>query len=136
MNHGIKISLPGFNVLKAKDNQLLFTSKYPALKIHSEGAGSYNFTNNEGRVTVTTHNLGYRPFFVVWVDEGSGYNLCTVTGSVGDFFTAYMATSTTTTLELVAIATYTGGFFGDPTPPPNKNVSYRWKIFYDPVKNE
>ena len=115
------------------DDEMLFNSSYPALKVHSSGTGNTTFTNNEGQITLTTHSLGYKPFFAVWVDEGGGFKLCTYSSSVGDFFTAYMGTATTTTLELVAIATYTGGFWGDPTLPPDIDVDYKWIIFYDPI---
>ena len=139
-NWGFKIAETGNDVKTCTEDKLIFTSKYPALKLHSSGSGSKTFTNNEGFETLTTHNLGYRPFFAVWVDEGdgNGFQLCTFTGSAasGNYFVGYMGTSTTTTLELVAITTYVGGFWGDPTAPANKTVDYAWAIFYDPIEDE
>lgn len=135
-DYGVKISKEGFNVLTAKDNELLFNSFYPSLKIFDGGTGSHTFNNHEGYKRLTTHNLGYKPFYAVWIDEGNGYNLVSYGKQGANFFTGFFATATTTTLELVAIATYNGGFWGDPTPPPNKTVDYTWIIFYDPIEDE
>lgn len=130
---GIKVSSSGKSVLIAEDNELAFTSKYPSLKIHSEGRGTYTFTNNQGNKLLTTHNLGYRPFFGVWVDYGGSYTLTSCSTSVGDYRIMYTGTATSTQLYLTAIRAYIGGIWGDPTLPPNKEVDYSWIIFYDPI---
>lgn len=135
-NYGVKMSKEGFDVLTAKDNELIFNSKYPALKVHSEGSGTYTFTNNQGNALLTEHNLGYKPFFAVWVDIGGGYLLSSFYTSVGDYRIMYMGTATETQLYLTAVRAYTGGFFGDSTLPPSKEVGYSWVIFYDPIKDE
>ena len=133
---GIKISREGKPVETARDNELIFNSDYPSLKIQSQGSGTHTFTNHEGNKRLSTHNLGYRPFYAIWVDEGSGYKLVSYGQQTGDFYVGFLGTATTTTLELVAYATYNGGMFGDPTLPANKTVDYSWVIFYDPVKDE
>lgn len=135
-NIGIKISQPGFDVKTAADNELVIKSSYPALKIHSVGSGTESITYADGGeyITLATHNLGYRPFFAVWADRGDGYQLCTFSGASGDYTIMYMGTSTTTTLLFGAKATYTGGFFGDPTTPDDESIDYAWVIFYDPIE--
>ena len=138
-NIGIKISQPGFDVKTAADNELEVKSSYPALKIHSTGSGSTTFTSNEGSITLTTHGFIYKPFFLIWVDIGSGYQLVSFSTTVGDYNVTYLGTSNADdddhngTLELAAIIAYTGGFFGDETLPPNKTIDYAWVIFYDPI---
>lgn len=132
----VKISKPGKDVEKAGDEDLQFNSEYPSLKIFSQGTGSHTFSNHEGYKSLTAHNLGYKPFYAIWVDEGDGYQLVSYGKQSGDFYIGFLGTATTTTLELVAYATYNGGFFGDPTPPSDETVDYAWVIFYDPIKDE
>lgn len=133
-DYGIKISKEGENVLTAGDKDLIFNSTYPALKIHSEGSGSCTFTNNQGNQLLTTHDLGYKPFFAVWADIGGGFLLTSFGDVVGDYSIRYTGSATTTQLYLMSIRAYTGGFFGDPTLPPDKDVDYSWIIFYDPIQ--
>jgi len=135
-NYGLKIAEVGYDVKTCTENHLIYSSKYPQLKIQDSGSGSHTFTNNQGYFTLVTYDLGYKPFFAVWIDEGSGYKLVTYGQQVGDFYIGYIATAKTTTLELIAITTYNGGMFGDNTLPENKTVDYAWVIFYDPIKDE
>ena len=134
---GLKISKEGSDVKDCDDNELVYSSMYPQLKIHSSGSGSHTFTNNDGRKELTTHDLGYKPFFAIWVDTGDGFELCGFNvANIGDYAVGYLGTAKTDVLLLVAYATYVGGAWGDTTPPPNKTVDYAWIIFYDPVKDE
>jgi hypothetical protein len=133
---GFKIAETGFDVKTCGDQNLVYSSAYPQLKKQSSGSGSHTFTNNQGTLEIAEHNLGYRPFFAVWVDTGSGYELATFGGQSGDFYVGYMPTATTEKLFLVAVTTYNGGFWGDPTPLPDKTIDYSWVIFYDPIEDE
>lgn len=132
-DYGIKMSRENFNVLTAGDNELIFNSKYPALKIYSEGSGTYTFTNNQGNKLLKQHNLGYNPFYAIWVDIGSGYVLTSFNTNVGDYRIMYTGTASENDLYLSCIRAYIGGIWGDTTLPPNKTVDYSWVIFYDPT---
>lgn len=133
---GLKIAQTGYDVKTCPDNKLVYSSEYPQLKIHSSGSGSHTFTNYEGYITLSTHNLGYRPFFAIWVDKGSGFKLVTFGEQSGDFYMGYLGTAKTDVLQLVSYATYNGGMWGDPTLPPDIEIDYAWIIFYDPIKDE
>ena len=59
-DYGLKISPPGTDVLTAQDKDLVFTSKYPTLKIFD--IQSINFTTGSGDHTETyNHSLGFTP---------------------------------------------------------------------------
>jgi len=133
---GLKIAQTGNDVKTCTDNKLVYCSIYPQLKIHSTGSGSYTFEGHEGYITLTTHNLGYRPFFAIWVNEGSGYKLITYGQQSGDFYMGYLGTSKEDVLQLVSFITYNGGFWGDPTLPEDVEIDYAWVIFYDPIQDE
>jgi hypothetical protein len=64
---GIKLSQPNYDVKDAKDYKLIFSSSWPNLSIVA--SGTYTATNSTN--TVFTHNLGYRPMYLVW-ELGSG----------------------------------------------------------------
>lgn len=128
-DYGLKIAETGNDVKTCDEKNLIFTSKYPVLKVQSSGSGSHTFVDNLGSVDLTTHNLGYRPFFAVWVDEGSGFELCTfTTTNIHDTEVSYMATATTTKLVLVSVLHWVLG--------EDETVDYAWVIFHDPVKDE
>lgn len=76
-NHVLKISKKGFDVKTAKDNQLLFNSDYPMLKIAKQGHGAVTCTvANPVQTVEIYHNLGYIPmYFVVAEVVDASYNL-------------------------------------------------------------
>ena len=133
-SYGVKISKPGVDVKTAKGNELVFASEYPMLKIKEQGMGSKTFTNNEGTQKLSDHNLGYIPFFNIWVNTGSGYKMTPFGETQGDFWIGYLGSARDNDLHLIAVATYIGGAFGDPTLPANKTVDYAWIIYYDPTQ--
>lgn len=133
-NIGIKISKPGFDVKTASDNELVFTSEYPALKIQGQGTGTRTFTDNEGFELLEEHDLGYIPFFNIWVDTGAGYKMTPFGEYQDDYWIGYLGSAKTDKLYLVAVATYVGGPYGDPTTPADKTVDYAWITFYDPTQ--
>jgi hypothetical protein len=59
---GIKVSQPNYPVESAEDYKLLFSSSWPNLNIVN--SGRYVSTNTTN--TIVTHNLGYRPMFLIW----------------------------------------------------------------------
>jgi len=62
---GAKASQPGFDVLTAKDTDLLFSSSWPLLKVHY--AGRKRITDTGVSQVLYTHNLGYVPMFWVYI---------------------------------------------------------------------
>lgn len=70
---GIKVSKPGFDVKTAADKDLVFSSKFQTLHIHSRGSGTV--TDSGGRTITIAHNLGYVPKFLVHtqMDAATGY---------------------------------------------------------------
>jgi len=66
--YGIKVSPKGFDVDTASDQQLLFTSAWPLLKIEKQG--SFVVTDKTKDVVIATHDLGYTPMFMVYSSEG------------------------------------------------------------------
>ena len=146
-DYGIKISLPGKNVIDAEDNELLFNSAYPALKIHSQGSGTFTLTGYQTRgfnAVLTTHNLGYRPMFMVWFDvNDEGYRLVPFQRFEGTFWLSYFATSKgeNAILDPNTLAVGMDGLstnredLGEPAIPPADPsvINYSWIIFYDPT---
>ena len=64
----IRVSRKGFDVFTCADNELLFSSDFPTLKIHMQGS----FTVGAGASTVVDHGLGYEPVFWVFSDFTNG----------------------------------------------------------------
>jgi len=64
INHVLKISQKGFDVKEARDNQLLFNSDYPTLKVHKQGAGFVTCTIAQPKQTVVIkHDLNIIPMY-------------------------------------------------------------------------
>lgn len=59
---GIKVSQPNYPVESAEDYKLLFSSSWPNLNVVASG----RYTSANIIRTVATHNLGYRPMFLIW----------------------------------------------------------------------
>lgn len=130
-DHGVKISKEGYGV-EDGDNHLIFTSKYPLLKIMDSGSGSNSYTNGGGTITLKTHNLGYKPYFLVfteYVDINTGdvveqLKPCSWREYLGvQTWNGYYATTSNTALTL-SISTGLGV---------TKDLKYAWVLFYDPL---
>lgn len=65
----IRVSVEGQDATQVPDWQALFSSNYPLLKIAYQGNFTVNFADLSPQVIVS-HNLGYFPFFLVYVDWG------------------------------------------------------------------
>jgi hypothetical protein len=72
MSQKIVISKPGFNVLTTTDpNNLIYSSDYPTLIYYTSGTFDFgNTTATSGSMNIE-HNLGYRPFFLVYTNFGA-----------------------------------------------------------------
>jgi len=70
---GIKISRKGFDLDDCADHQLVFSSSFPTLMIHSSGTFDFNGVTLDQIVSV--HGLGYAPIFMVFItsDQGDGW---------------------------------------------------------------
>lgn len=62
---GIAVSLPGFSVETAGDQNLYFNSSWPIMKIDDSLSGFITIDAN-GDSEPIIHNLGYPPFTLVW----------------------------------------------------------------------
>lgn len=67
MSAGIKVSRQGYDVNKASDKQLAFSSEWPLLPIEAEG--TFDVTNGTSYdESIYTHGLGYVPVFMYWLE--------------------------------------------------------------------
>lgn len=114
-DYGTKITRPGFDVHTAADRELVFSSSWPILKIQEEGTGTID---DSGPFTITTHNLGYNPAFILFVDDGSGTEI--VFTGISQFIQI-----TDTELKWTADAATLG-----------RSVEYRYYIFYHNLATE
>jgi hypothetical protein len=82
MDYGIKVSQPGFDVNTATGKNLVFSSKYQTLHVHSQGSGTIK--DSTGRTVTIAHNLGYVPKFLVHTQLDSVTNY----GDANSYFIA------------------------------------------------
>ncbi len=77
MTQKIIISKAGYNVLTETDsNNLIFSSDYNTLKYHTSGSFSIDIDINNTDTTEVesiAHNLGYVPFFTVFIKHQTNY---------------------------------------------------------------
>jgi len=76
--YGAKASQKGFDVRSCADYQLLYSSEWPLFKI--EAQGSFTIPDRTANQVIHEHSLGYIPWYMVFVTDGSGSRLI----SVGD----------------------------------------------------
>ncbi len=100
-----KIARKGYDVVTCSDRQLTFSSEWPCLKIVAQGTFSV-----AGISTVYTHNLGYYPFFMVFINQVDGG------GTDSNSRLSYIPHSsafemTTTALECTAAVTIDGYYY-------------------------
>lgn len=62
-----KLAQPGYDVKTAGDENLIFNSNWPTLKIYKQG--SYMIKDFTQTQTIATHGLGYAPFFYWFSNE-------------------------------------------------------------------
>lgn len=61
MGNVIKLAQPGFDVKTAGDENLIYNSNWPLLKIYKEG--SYTVGDATQSVNIATHDLGFTPMY-------------------------------------------------------------------------
>lgn len=105
---GAKVSRPGFDVRTCADHELLFSSSWPLLKIHSQG--SFSIPDTTVQTTIATHGLGYVPMFWVF-DNGNSISNTTSSASRMTFFLQGQYTAINST-NLIWRSTSAGSFSG------------------------
>lgn len=73
MNYGIKVSKPGYNVLSAGDQNLVYTSKYNTIRVALTGSGSVTSDATNPTLVTIAHSLGYVPAFVWYTEVGTPF---------------------------------------------------------------
>jgi hypothetical protein len=139
---GLRVSEEGYDVLSCGEENLIFTSKYPLLKVYDSGSGdnTFSFTGSSHHVIKDySADLNYLPFFLVWVDldDGEGWRLLSspafASPTGGDYLMNIFGTCKSGELILTVSWVYVGGFWGDTTNPDDTDVDYKWVIFYEPA---
>lgn len=73
LDYGFKISKDGVDVKTALDKELVISSKFNQLKIESQGIFQVSVPAGVGYASLDiTHNLGYNPAFLVYLEETAG----------------------------------------------------------------
>lgn len=130
-NYGIKIAKAGYDYDDG-DRRLIYNSTYPLLKMMAHGTGTLTLSSGSGSKTLYTHNLGYEPFFYVWINyidpvtgtEIEKLRMCSFSEYIGlGVSSNYDAWTTTTTLELDVYTGYGG----------SQTLDYVYVVFYDPL---
>lgn len=101
MNPSLKVARPGWNANTAPDWALVFDSSWPSLQIAFQatvtGPQAHNYT--------FTHNLGYPPLPMIWLNDTGSYALQGTSFGRGGL--AYSVSTTTLVLQPVVISTQT-----------------------------
>jgi len=131
---GIKIAKQGYSI-EGDTQDLIMFSKYPVLKLHSSGTGTFSYTASSGLTTVTIpHNLGYIPVCYVYgeyfdvdteavIERYSRWNRWIYQGlQVSDLY-YYYADDTNLYIKFDPAAGITDDFSFD--------LDYMYHIFYD-----
>ena len=136
MDYGVKISLPGKEVLTAGLKDLIFHSKYPMLKMKAFGSGSLSFTDGGAGfdVLLLTHSLGYKPMFFLWSTYYDPFLNTLVTtyrrmplrerSAGGVIQQRYHPSVTTTEFR------YAGSTIGGDAA--SHTINYYWVLYYEP----
>ena len=74
----IKIAKPGFNAITETDpDNLIFSSDYNTFKYDISGNTALTIPttvgDNSGEETIVTHDLGYIPFFVCFINDAPSF---------------------------------------------------------------
>jgi len=103
MTQKIIITKAGYNGLtETSPDNMVFSSDYDSLKYYSSGSVTLDVAGANAETTVT-HNLGYIPFFVVYVNgfkmiDGSTdnqYSMCPASFNDAGFYAFAVAYATT-----------------------------------------
>ena len=73
-DYGFKIAKPGFDVLTATDNNLIFSSKFNTLKAYATGTVTISVSPVDViDYASVAHGLSYAPAFMVFNDGDDGF---------------------------------------------------------------
>jgi len=128
MATGITITRPGVAVTGSNDQEdLILDTRYPVLKVKSEGEGTLTLGIGVGSGTATiSHNLGYRPQTWVYIDGRTGVGTPDTTKRIRSnnlgFADARYGTANT---EIVVNDSGTAS---------SRSWGYHYYIFYDAVE--
>lgn len=102
-NYGIRVSIPGKDVLTATDEELSLKSDFTLLKVVQNGRGTLGTTG----IGTISHNLGYVPQFLVYMNNNAtSTSLCK-----GDLLTAGVAIADGTNLYVIQGGTATYNYY-------------------------
>jgi len=127
MSQKIVITKAGFNALTETDpDNLIFSSDYATLKYYSSGTLSLSISSGDNEdETSVAHNLGYKPFFVVFLELdfslGAGDWAC-VPFNLDDTFVRSTVTASVDNTNLYVTAKTTDTFS-------DIDLNFRYKIF-------
>lgn len=128
MSQKIVVSKPGYNVLtETTVDNLIYSSDYDTLKYYASGSKTLSISSGDDHEETTiTHSLGYRPFFIAYLELdfslGSG-KWSQVPLNIEDAYTRATITVAANTTQLVFSAYNTDDVFGDIT------FHFKYKIF-------
>jgi len=135
-DYGIKISLPGKDVLSVGLKDLIFHSKYPMLKIKTSGSGSLSFTDGGAGfdVLLLTHSLGYKPMFYLLSTYYDSLSNAMVTSYERMPFRARSAGGVIQLNYFPSVSTtefrYSGSTMGGDGA--SHTINYYWFLYYEP----
>lgn len=129
MTKRIVISKQGYDAETETDvDNLIFSSDYNTLKYYVSGSASIHITSGGGiyaeNITVT-HDLGYKPFFVVYAIDDDSMSVVQPTGvfvqPTGLSYRLFMSSVTTTKLVL--------SVYGNSSGSEDYHVNFSYKIY-------
>lgn len=71
-DYGLKVSKSGSSVLTATDENTSMTSKFNSFKVFAQGALQKAISPSSTFTVTVSHNLGYKPAFLVFSDSVVG----------------------------------------------------------------
>lgn len=113
-----KISRKGYDVNTCSDRELLFSSEWPLLKIHSQGTVDLTADGQ----TIVTHNLGYNPMILLWTNY--------------DWFTGTVTSTVTPMLQYNTIDTTKVVFQSSGSVPWPVTIKVRYMVFRQDIDTD
>ena len=127
-DYGIRVSKEGVDVKTGADKNMILTSKCPLLKGTLSGGGSAVLTSGVKRTISITHNLGYIPFVIAYIDDG--YNKYSVAPVQADGATATLSVYTKTDSTTAKLIFY----WEDYVSGSSNTLKYKYFIYLDKGK--
>lgn len=131
MSNGVKISKNGDGISSVNAEELYVDSDTPIFKLYKSGSGiqKINGTLAETHTITIPHNLGYVPFFLVFMDRNPGKNrrLCSSGESTNTALPTDIACSVFN-VNFANIVIDVSAFGGTPAA---GDYGYNYFIYYD-----